>query len=132
MSSVAEMSAMAHEAADHAALSTNWKDRVQAAARVLDLTFGRAKRFYFGEARRVEAMEMDRARAAIEELREVELRRKAAGHIAWLQSTVEHLRASDPEFHQFDVAGLERALARLGAPGGAVGSSGAADTPTHP
>lgn len=125
MSSVAEMSALAHEAADLTAISSNWKDRVQAAARVLDLTFGRAKRVYFREARRVEAEEMDRARAAIEELREAELRRQSHVHIQWLRSTVEHLRAAGEELDGFEVDGLERAIARVGASGSAVGRAGA-------
>lgn len=128
MSSVAEMSALAHEAADHTALTSNWKDRVHAAARVLQLSFGRAKRLYFREARRVEAGEMDVARAAIEELREAALRRKAADHVNWLRSTVEHLRQTDEEFHQFDVDGFERALSRVGSLGGAMGSAGPAET----
>jgi hypothetical protein len=126
MSSVAEMSALVREAADHTAMSSNWKDRVDAAARVLRLSFGRTKRHYFGEARRVDAEEMDRARAAIEELREQELRRQAADHLAWLNSTVERLRQTDEEFYGFDVAGFERAVSRLGPPGSAVGGARAA------
>lgn len=124
MSSVAEMSALAHEAADFTAPSSNWKDRVQAAARTFGLPFGRTKRFYFGEARRVEAGEMDVARAAVDELREAKLRREAERHIAWLRSTVEHLRQTDEELGGFDVDGLERALSRSGASHGTVGSPG--------
>lgn len=129
MSSVAEISALAHEAADFTAASSNWKDRVQAAARAFGMSFGRAKRVYFQEVRRVDAEEMDVARAAVEELREAALRRKAADHIAWFRSTVEHLRQTDEEFHQFDVDGLERVLARAGASGRpvAVPGSGEAD-----
>lgn len=124
MSSVAEMSALVQEAANSAP-TTNWKDRVSAAARVLHLPFGRAKRHYYGEARRVDAEEMDRARAAVEELREAKLRRKAAEHVAWLNTTVERLRQTDEEFHGFDIDGLERAVARLGASDGAMGNTGA-------
>jgi hypothetical protein len=125
LSSVAEISALAHEAADFTAGSSNWKDRVQAAARAFGMSFGRAKRVYFKEVRRVDAEEMDVARAAVEQLREAALQRQSAGHMAWLRSTVEHLRQTDEEFHRFDVDGLERALARAGAPGGAVGHSSA-------
>lgn len=127
MSSVAEMSALAHEAADLTAISSNWKDRVSAAARVLNLTFGRAKRVYFREARRVDAKEMDRARAAIDELREAELRRQSHVHIEWLRRTVEQVRAAGEELDGFDVDGLERALSRAGASGRAVGRAGAAE-----
>src|SRR6185312_10430516 len=54
MSSVAEMHDLVVEAAGTSPAS-NWKERVHAAARILDLPFGRAKRHYYGEARRVEA-----------------------------------------------------------------------------
>lgn len=121
------MSALVREAADRAADTTNWKERVHAAARALHMPFGRAKRLYYGEARRVDAEEMDRARAAIEELREAKLRRQAGEHIAWLNATVERLRQTDEEFHGFNIDGLERAVARLGASGGAVGDPGASD-----
>lgn len=121
------MSSLVHEVANYLAPSTNWKERVRAAARALQLPFGRVKAHYYREARRVDAEEMDRARAAAEELREASLRRKAAEHIAWLNSTVERLRQTDEEFHGLDVVGLERAIARLGALGSAVGNSSAAD-----
>ena len=114
VTSEAEMTALVREVADHASPSTNWKERVRAAARVLKLPFGRVKAHYYREARRVDAEEMDRARAAACELREQSIRRKASEHIAWLNSTIEHLRTIDPEFHSVDVAGLERAVARLG------------------
>jgi len=127
MSSVAEMQSLAHEAADLTAISSNWKDRVSAAARVLNLSFGRAKRLYFREARRVEVEEMDVARAAVEQLREAELRRQANVHITWLRSTVEHLQASGEELDGFDVAGLERALARVGTRNRAVGGPAASE-----
>lgn len=110
LSSVAEMSSLVREVADFTAPSPNWKERVRAAARVLKLPFNRAKAHYYGEARRVDAEEMDRARAAIEELREAALQRKSAEHLAWLNSTVERLRQTDEEFHSFDVDGLERAV----------------------
>lgn len=123
VSSEAEMSSLVHEVANYLAPSTNWKERVRAAARALNLPFGRAKAHYYREARRVDAEEMDVARAKAEELREASIRRKAAEHLSWLNSTVEHLRQTDEEFHSFDVAGLERAIARLGAQGSAVASS---------
>ena len=128
MTSEAEMTALVHEVANYAAPSTNWKERVRAASRVLKLPFGRAKAHYYREARRVDAEEMDRARAAAEELREASIRRKAAEHMAWLNSTIEHLRTVDPEFHSLNVAGLERAVARLGSQCGALDHSRATHT----
>lgn len=127
MSSVAEMQSLAHEAADLTAISSNWKDRVSAAARVLNLSFGRAKRLYFSEARRVEVEEMDRARAAIEELREAELRRQSSIHVEWLRRTVQQVRAAGEELDGFDVDGLERALSRVGARVGSMGHRAASE-----
>lgn len=127
MSSVAEMQALAHEAADLTAISSNWKDRVRAAAKVFNLSFGRAKRLYFSEARRVEVEEMDFARNAIEELREAELRRQSSVHIEWLRRTVEQVRAAGEELDGFDVDGLERALSRAGASHRAMGRGAASE-----
>lgn len=123
LSSAAEMTALVREVADSSAPTRNWKDRVHAASRILRLPFGRTKAHYYGEARRVDAEEMDRARAAAEELREARLRKQAGEHLAWLNTTIEHLRQTDEEFHSFNVDGLERALARLGAQCGAVGDT---------
>lgn len=117
---------------DRQADSHREKDRVSVIVTKLGFGWNRALEFLRGKARRVDSWEKDNARRILDDLREQELSRKASSHIAWLRTTVEQLRASDEEFHQFDVAGLERALVRLGAPGGAVGSSCAADTPTHP
>jgi len=113
MSSVAEMQSLVHEAAD-AAGTGNWKDRVQAAARVLNLPFSRAKALYYREYRCVRAEEMDNARAAIRALREEEARRKATEHVAWLHSQLAYLRSVDPDGYREQIAGLEWALDRVG------------------
>lgn len=131
MTSEAEMTSLVHEVANYAAPSSNWKERVRAAARVLKLPFNRAKAHYYREARRVDAEEMDRARAVAEELREARLRQKAAQHVAWLSATVEHLRQTDEEFHGVDIAGLERAIARLGSQCGPVADPASADPSQH-
>jgi hypothetical protein len=128
MTSEAEMTSLVHEVANYAAPSSNWKERVRAAARVLKLPFSRVKAHYYREARRVDAEEMDRARVAAEQLREDSIRRKAAEHLAWLNSTIEHLRTVDPEFHSVDVDGLERAVARLGSRCGAMADPGSTDS----
>lgn len=83
------MQALMHEAADMTAASPNWKDRVAAAARVFDLQWARAKAFYYGDARRVEAGEMDYARRAIAKLRKQRERQKALAHIAWMRAALE-------------------------------------------
>lgn len=123
MSSVNEMHCLVHEAANFAAPTGNWKDRVQAASRAFGLGWERAKAFYYRDARRVDAEEMDRARRAIAKLRAEARDRKNAEHLAWLNRSLAHLQASDPEFFGQDISRLERALAGVGALDGAVGSS---------
>jgi hypothetical protein len=107
MSSVAEMSALVREVAEYSAESSNWKERVQAAARALRMPFGRAKRHYYGEARRVDAEEMDRARETVGRLRATE-------HIRNLNRTAAYLRSVDPDLYGPAIAGIERSLAAAG------------------
>jgi len=123
MSSVAEMSALVHEAADHSSPSGNWKDRVQAAARVLRMPFGRAKRHYYQEVRRVDAEEMDRARREIKRLRDQAELRKNSEHVEWVGRTLAYLETSDPELYRPEIAALERTLHAVGSPGGAMAVS---------
>ena len=111
MSSVAEMSALCREAADYRSKTPNWKDRVTAAARVFGFTWSRAKAFYYEDARRVEAREMDHARRIIRELR---ARRKAAELATQFHATIAHLRQTDEEFYSGTIDGLERALMAAG------------------
>jgi hypothetical protein len=110
MSSAAEMSALVREVADYGASSTNWKERVNAASRVLKLPFGRAKAHYYGEARRVDAEEMDRARAAARDLREQRRLARENEHLAWLECELARLRASGEDFHGPHMDGLEHFL----------------------
>ena len=106
MSSAAEMSMLVREVADFAAPSPNWKDRVNAAARVLKLPFNRAKAHYYGEARRVDAEEMDRARAAARELRERQRADRENEHLRWLECEIARHRASGEELRGPHVDGL--------------------------
>lgn len=128
MSSVAEMSALVREAADYAP-SSNWKERVRAAARALNIPFGRAKRHYYGEARRVEAEEMDRARAAIRELRAAQRERRANEHLAWLECEIARHRASGEELRGAHVDGLEHFLRLARGADGPVALQAEADDP---
>ena len=123
MSSAVEMTSMVLEAAETAA-TPNWKEWVQAAARLLSLPFPRAKAFYYREHRRVTAEEMDNARAAIRALREQRQRERELDHLAWLNRSLAHLQASDPDFYGEDILRLERVLARVGALDSAVGGPG--------
>lgn len=113
MSSAVEMTSLVMEAADSAP-STNWKDRVHAAARLLNLPFARAKAFYYREPRRVTAEEMDHARDAVRALREQRARAKADELVSNLNRTVAYLRATDPDLYRDEIAGLERTLDRAG------------------
>ena len=128
MSSVGEMHCLVHEAADFSAPSGNWKERVNAAARVFDLGWERAKAFYYSDARRVDAEEMDRARRAIKRLRAESGNRKAAEHLAWLECELGRLRASGEEFHGPHVDGLEHFLRLARRDAGTVAVSTEADT----
>ncbi len=119
MSSAVEMNSLVLEAAATAA-SPNWKDRVQAAARVLNLPFARAKAFYYREQRRVTAEEMDNARAAIRQLREQRRTAKHAEHLAWLEGQIGRFRASGEELHGPHVDGLEHLLRMARADRGAL------------
>lgn len=114
LSSVAEMQALVHEAADHTAPSSNWKDRVHAAARCFGLDWGRAKAFYYQDARRVDAKEMDDARRAIRKLRAAAQQRAATEHLAWLRSTVELHRESGEGMDSGTLDAIERFIGRIG------------------
>jgi hypothetical protein len=120
MSSALEMTSMVQEAAD-AARTSNWKDRVQAAARILGLPFSRAKAHYYGEYRRVTAEEMDLARQRIQQHREDKLHETHQQHLAWLYDTISQLHEAGEDVAGFEVDRLERAIARLGADHRALG-----------
>lgn len=119
MSSAIEMNSMVLEAAE-TAVSPNWKERVQAAARVMNLPFPRAKAFYYREHRRVTAEEMDNARAAIRTLREQRRRERELDHLAWLESEIARHRASGQGIRSVHADGLEHFLRVARVEAGAV------------
>lgn len=108
MSSVAEMTALCREVADHRSPTGNWKDRVGAVARTFGFSWGRSKSFYYATARRVDAEEMDRARSAISELR---AKRQARELENSFRIVADRLRQIDPSFHRDTIDVLERAAA---------------------
>lgn len=120
---VAEMKDLCGELAERLAPTGTVKARVNALMGKLKFGENRVVEFLRGKARRVDSWEKDNARRVLEELREAELRRTTEQRLQWLRSTVEHLRQTDEEFHGFDIDGLERAAARVGALSGAVGST---------
>ena len=105
MSAVAEMAMLCREAADSRAPAGNWKQRVSAVARTFGVGWSRAKDFYYATARRVDAEEMDRARAAIRELR---ARRQATELRTSFRVVANRLRQIDPDFYGDTIAALER------------------------
>lgn len=127
---VIEMQGFCTEIADLLRLPANLKDRTNELQRLMgrDL-FGwnRINEFLRGKARRVDGWEKDHARRILEQQREADLSAKAVRHVAWLRSTVEHFQTAGEELDGFDVAGLERALARAGASRRAVGGAVASE-----
>lgn len=120
MSSSIEMQALVHQAADFSATSGNWKDRVQAAARALGFEWSRTKAFYYQDARRVDAKEMDHARAVVRKLANEQRRRAAAEHVEWLRSAVQSLRADGRQLDSDSLDVLERLAGVVGDEGGAM------------
>lgn len=129
MSSAIEMNALVIEAASSSP-SPRWKDRVQAAARVLNLPFSRAKAYYYRAPRRVSAEEMDNARSAIAALREQRARAKADELVGNLNRTLAYLRTSDPDLYRDEISGLERVLDRRGLLDRALAETAAGVAPT--
>lgn len=127
---VVEMQGFCTEIADLLRLPQNLKDRTNELQRLFGrqlFGWNRINEFLRGKARRVDGWEKDHARRILEQQREADLRAQADRHVDWLRSTVEHLQASGEELDGFNLAGLERALARAGASGRPVGRPGAAE-----
>lgn len=120
LSSLVEMQSLVHQAADHTALSDNWKDRVQAAARALGFGWSRTKDLYYQDARRIDAEEMDRARKVVRALAEQQKRREAAEHVAWLRRTVQSLREDGRQLDGDSLDVLERLAGVVGAESGSL------------
>lgn len=118
--SLAEMRDIVHEAADYGAPNGGWKERVRAAAHALNLGWERSKAFYYSTARRVDAEEMDNARAAIRAVREAARRRRDNDHLLWLESEIARHRASGEELRGPHVDGLEHFLRVARGSAGAV------------
>lgn len=90
------------------------QEQVSVVMRALKVTANRAYEFLTGKARRVDGFEKDLAREVVKQIEaENELRENAAFERR-LQSTLAHLKETDPDFYRADIAGLERALLRGG------------------
>lgn len=113
MSSVAEASELLRSVAGPREASDSVKALIRKAATRLRWKTSRTKDIWYGDARRIEAAEMDRLRA--EAIRvEIEVAR------ARLMALRNGLAATDPEFHRETIDALERALRGMGRPMGAM------------
>lgn len=90
------------------------QEQVSAVMRALHVSANRAYEFLTGKARRVDGFEKDQARKILKQIEAEDELRENAAFERRLQSTLAHLKATDPDFYRADIAGLERALLRGG------------------
>lgn len=90
------------------------KAAIVRAARRLGFPFSRTKDLWYGDARRIDASEMDR-------LRDLAAKREAELLRSRLLALRDGLAATDAEFHRETIDALERALRNMGCDVGAVG-----------
>jgi hypothetical protein len=107
MSSVAEASALLRSFVGDAPAGTKVKSLITSAAKAAGWPVTRAKDVWYGDARRIEAHEMDRLRAVAAKL---EIERT----INRLLALREGLAKTDPDFHRETIDALERALRGMG------------------
>jgi hypothetical protein len=98
MSYVAEASDLIRKAAEPRPVGDSVKSAIRRAARRLNLTFTRAKTIWYGEARRIDAHEMDALRGLAE-------------RYANIAATLRH---QDEDFHRTQADALEYFANRLG------------------
>ena len=92
---VQEMSGLLRELGGNPSGRSNVTREIERVARRLGLGFSRAKSLWYGEARRVDAHEMDRARAEAAALRSAVA--DAESRLAALEAS---LTATDEDFHR--------------------------------
>lgn len=120
MSSVAEMTSLLRAVAAPADPGEGVKAAIGRASRRLGLPWGRAKRLWYGEARRVDAWEMDAARrylAAREKNNANALRMEHARALDALALLEARLAAVDADFHCDATAALRDAVRKGSRPG---------------
>ena len=107
MSSVIEARLLVRRAAEPRAVGDSVKAAIVRAARRLGFPPSRTKDLWYGHARRIDAIEMDR-------LRNVAARREAELLRAQLLAARNALAATDAEFHRPQIDALECALRDMG------------------
>ena len=113
MSSVAEASTLVRRVAEPRPVGDKVKAAIVRAARRLGFPVSRTKDLWYGDARRIDAHEMDA-------LRERAARAEARLAITNLLALRERLAAADADFHRPTLAALDDALRAMGADVGAV------------
>lgn len=124
MSSVAEMTSLLRAVAAPTDPGEGVKAAIGRAARRLGLPWGRAKRLWYGEARRVDAWEMDAARrflAARAKNNAAALRMEHARALDALALLEARLAAVDADFHCEATAALRSAVRDVAGPGSVRG-----------
>lgn len=106
-SSLEEAQVLVRECAEPRPVGDSVKDAVRRASRRLDFTFNRTRDLWYGQARRVDADEMDQLRSIA---RHAGLYRSVAG-VEELRETM--LKSGSPAAHEV-VSGLDAALRALG------------------
>lgn len=108
MSSVSEASSLVRRVAEPRDVGDSVKAAIVRAARRLGFPFSRTKDLWYGDARRIDAAEMDR-------LRDLAAKREAALLRDKILAARNLLAAGDAEFHRPQIDALEFALRRMGA-----------------
>ncbi len=110
-SDVIEMQGWAREYADLTAASSNFKDRVRSVARGFGVTWSRARGFYFGDARTVQAFEYKAAKAALDAERS---RSQSRTLHEQLVATAQHLERVDPGFYGPAIDQIREQVSQVG------------------
>lgn len=113
MSSVNEASLLVRNVAEPRLVGDSVKAAITRAARRLGFSITRTKDIWYGDARRIDADEMDRLRTEAARAEADELKQR-------LLALYRSLAATDPNFHRVTLGALGRALRDMGCPLGAV------------
>lgn len=112
----AEAARLLKLAAEPRPVGDSVKDAIWRAARAVGFACDRAKRIWYGEAKRIDAEELDKLRDFARERRAriAAARADDQRNIEQLAALRGRLSARDPDFHRLDVEAIEFALRRMG------------------
>jgi hypothetical protein len=106
-SSIEEARTLVRQCAEPCPAGDSVKAAIRRASRRLDLSFSRTRNMWYGDARRIDAQEMDR-------LRQAAFRTQFTNAIAGVESLADQILASRSEGARQVAAGLNAALCALG------------------